>query len=54
MYNFELSKAADDLMLGMFGVKKNENVVITCDTLSNMDVVEACAVYIRWVLSLRL
>ena len=43
MYNFELSKAADDLMLGMFGVKKNENVVITCDTLSNMDVVEACA-----------
>lgn len=43
MYEFELANAADELMLNMFGVKKGETVVITCDTNSYMDVVNACA-----------
>lgn len=43
MLDYELSKAADELMLNMFGVKKGETVVITADTMSHMDVVDACA-----------
>lgn len=43
MYEFELAKAADELMLNMFGVKEGETVAITCDTNSYMDVVNACA-----------
>lgn len=49
MYEFELAKAADELMLNMFGVKEGETVVITCDTNSHMDVVQACAASVHKV-----
>lgn len=49
MYDYELSRAADELMLNMFEVKKGETVVITADTMSHMDVVDACAASVHKV-----
>lgn len=43
MYEFELAKAADELIKNMFAVKEKETVVITYDTLSDPDVVQAVA-----------
>ncbi|NPV43410.1 MAG: aminopeptidase [Firmicutes bacterium] len=43
MYDIELVNAALKLLRDMFGVQKGESVVITADTESNYDVVEATA-----------
>jgi leucyl aminopeptidase (aminopeptidase T) len=43
MYNYELVKAAIKLLRDCFNIKKGDSVVITSDTLSNMEVVEATA-----------
>ncbi|MEE0742194.1 MAG: hypothetical protein ACLRWH_03755 [Emergencia sp.] len=43
MYEYEMQKAADTLIQKMFQVKKGESVVITCDSLSCMTVVNAVA-----------
>lgn len=43
MYQYEVQKAADKLINDIFAVKKNESVVITCDTQSDMDIVNATA-----------
>lgn len=43
MYKFELQKAADKLINEIFAVKKGEVVVITCDTLSDMGLIDAVA-----------
>ncbi len=43
MYQFELVNAAQKLLRDMFKVQKGESVVITADTESCMDVVEATA-----------
>lgn len=43
MLKFELQQAADKLMKEIFGVKKNEVVLITCDTMSDMELVDAVA-----------
>lgn len=43
MYEYEMQKAADTLIKDMFQVKKGESVVITCDSLSCMNVVNAVA-----------
>lgn len=43
MLHYDLQKAADKLINDMFQLKENENVVISCDTSSNMDVVNAVA-----------
>ncbi len=41
MYDYELQKAADTLIGDLFKVKPGETVVITCDSLSCMNVVNA-------------
>lgn len=43
MFKYELQNAADKLVKEMFRVKENETVVITADTCSYMDVVDAVA-----------
>ena len=43
MLKYELQNAADKLVKDMFQVKKNETVVITADTSSYLDVVDAVA-----------
>lgn len=43
MYEYEMQKAADNLIKGIFKVKPGETVVLTCDSLSCMNVVNAVA-----------
>lgn len=43
MYDYEVVKAAIKLLQDCFNIKKGDTVVITADTLSNMDVVKATA-----------
>ena len=43
MYDYELQKAADTLIKDVFQVKPGETVVLTCDSLSCMNVVNAVA-----------
>lgn len=43
MFKFELQKAADELINHIFAVKKGETVIITADSLSNENVINAVA-----------
>lgn len=43
MLQYDLQRAADKLIKEMFELKEGENVVISCDTSSSMDVVNAVA-----------
>jgi len=43
MYDLELVGASIKLLRDMFGLQKGESVVLTCDTESNYDVVDATA-----------
>lgn len=43
MYEFELTNACYKLLHDMFDLKPGESIAITCDTESNMEVVDATA-----------
>ena len=43
MLHYDLQRAADKLIKDMFQLKEGENVIISCDTSSSMEVVDAIA-----------